>query len=90
MQTKRVELQYIKEFNNYGIPKSVLLELYKEKVLADIRLPDNILKENKNKPLLGLLLAQDISKDGTDYYTISYSYLEAMKNTGANVLFFRL
>ena len=87
MKTKRVELQYLKEFNSYGIPKSVLFELYKDKVLADIRLPENILKEDKNKPLLGFLLGQDMSTDGTDYYTISNSYLESMKNTGSNVRF---
>ena len=87
MKTKRVELQYIKEFNSYGIPKSVLYELYKDKVLADIRLPENILKEDKNKPLLGFLLGQDMSTDGTDYYTISNSYLESMKNTNSNVRF---
>ena len=87
MKTKRVELQYLKEFNSYGIPKSVLYELYKDKVLADIRLPENILKEDKNKPLLGFLLGQDMSTDGTDYYTISNSYLESMKNTNSNVRF---
>ena len=87
MLTKRVELQYIKEFDSYGIPKSVLLELFKEKVLADIRLPDKILKEKENTPLLGFLLGQDMSTDGTDYYTISPTYLEAMKNTGANICF---
>ena len=87
MQTKRVELQYIKEFDSYGVPKSVLFDLNKEKVLADIRLPENVLKEDKNKPLLGFLLGQDMSKDGTDYYTISPSYLESMKNTGSNIRF---
>jgi len=87
MKTKRVELHYIKEFDSYGIAKSVLSELFKEKVLADIRLPEKELKENKNQPLLGFLLGQDMSKDGTDYYTISHSYLESLKNTGANVCF---
>ena len=87
MKTKRVELQYIKEFDSYGIPKTVLLELYTEKVLADIRLPDKILKDKENTPLLGFLLGQDMSTDGTDYYTISPNYLVAMKNTGANICF---
>jgi len=87
MQTKRVELYYIKEFDSYGIPKSVLSELYKENVLADIRLPEKILKEDKNKPLLGFLLGQDMSSDGTDYYTISINYMESMKNTGSNICF---
>lgn len=87
MKTKKVELQYIKEFNSYGIPKSVLLELSKENILADIRLPENILNEKENQPLLGCLLGQDMSTDGTDYYTISLSYIEAVKNTGANVCF---
>ena len=87
MQTKRVELEYIKEFDSYGIPKNVLLELYTEKVLADIRLPDKILKEKENTPFLGSLLGQDMSKDGTDYYTISPSYMVALKSTGPNICF---
>lgn len=87
MKSKKVELHYIKEFDSYGIAKSVLLELYNKNILADIRLPENILNEKENKPLLGVLLGQDMSTDGTDYYTIGNSYIEAVKNTGANICF---
>ena len=47
MKGKRVELQYIKEFNSYGIPKSILEYLYKKKIIADIRPPEKTLKEDK-------------------------------------------
>lgn len=37
--------------------------------------------------MLGFLLHRYISTDGTNYYAISPNYLQAMKNTGANICF---
>lgn len=82
-----VYLQYIEQFDNYGIPKSYILELNQKGIVADIRLPEDVLKTDNNKPWLGFLLGQDTATDGEEYYTISQSYLTALQNTGVNVLF---
>lgn len=87
MKIKRVYLQYIKEFDSYGIPKDVAIDIKQSGAVADIRLPETILMPNKDKPLLGFLFGQDTSDDGIEYYTISQSYLQALLNTGANIRF---
>jgi len=82
-----IYLQYIKEFDCYGMPKSVAMEAKQKGIITDIRLPEIVLSPNKDKPLLGFLFGQDTSADGTEYYTISQSYLQALLNTGANLRF---
>jgi len=87
MNYTKVYVQYIKEFQCYGILKSELYALNQKDIVADICLPQEVLKDQADRPILGFLFGQDTALDGTEYYTISQSYLQALLNTNANIRF---
>lgn len=87
-KTQDLYLQYIPEFDSYGIKKEVVAQLSEKGIVAKILLPKNLQKnDTKQKPTIGFLLGQDKSDNGGEYYTISNSYLQAMLNTGSDIRF---
>ncbi len=87
-KTQDLYLQYIPEFDSYGIKKEVVAQLSEKGIVAKILLPKNLQKnDTKQKPTIGFLLGQDKSDNGGEYYTISNSYLQAILNTGSDIRF---
>lgn len=87
-ETKKIYLQYLPEFDSYGIKKETIAQLSQKDILAEILLPD----EQKHTqdmftPTIGFLLGQDKAENGDEYYTISKNYMQAMINTGAGIQF---
>jgi GMP synthase-like glutamine amidotransferase len=89
IKTKIVYLEYIDEFESYGISKQTIAELKKQNIVADIRLPKGFnAYTSSTAPTLGFLLGQDkssITKE--EFYTISEPYLETTLKTGAKIKF---
>ena len=87
-KVQQLYLQYLPEFDSYGIKKEETIQLNQEGIEAEIFLPKDLQrKTSKQEPTLGFLLGQDKSKNGDEYYTISNSYLQAILNTGSNIRF---
>lgn len=87
-KTKIVYLEYIEEFKSFAISKKEIEELKEAGIVADIRLPRIVTGiQRKEAPTLGFLLGQDTAKNGTEYYSISLNYTQAMLNTGARIRF---
>ena len=88
MQNKKLYLQYLPEFDSYGIKKDTIAQLNQEGYIAEILLPENQKYTRDNSaPTVGFLLGQDKSDNGEEYYTISNNYLQAMLNTGVKIQF---
>ena len=88
LETKKIYLQYLPEFDSYGIKKETIAQLSQKDILAEILLPDQ--QEHTQDmftPTIGFLLGQDTAENGDEYYTISKSYLQAIMNTGAKIRF---
>ena len=88
-KTKIVYLEYIDEFESYGIPKKTIAELKEQNIIADIRLPKGFnAYTSPTAPTLGFLLGQDKSSaTKEEYYTISEPYLTAILNSGSKIRF---
>lgn len=85
---KDVCLEYIEEFDSYGIKQDDILKLNQKGNVARISLPKAMQADcTKDLPTVGFLLGQDKSKNGDEYYTIGKSYLQALLNTGVNIRF---
>lgn len=83
-----VYLEYLPEFDAYGISKKVISQLTKQKEVAQIFLSrEQDYMPDKSAPTIGFLLGQDKSATGEEYYSISKSYLQAIMNTGAKIRF---
>lgn len=83
-----LHLEYIPEFDAYGIKKKIIADLAKKNEIADIILPEELeYTPDKSAPTIGFLLGQDKSATGEEYYSVSKNYLQAMMNTGANIRF---
>ena len=82
-----VYLEYLSEFDAYGIKKSAISEVCAKGIVPEILLPEDLKRKDVGAPTLGFLLGQDKSENGDEYYSISKSYLQAILNTGANVHF---
>ncbi len=81
-------LEYINEFDSYGIKKEIIFDLASKNKVAEILLPENLnYTPLKSAPRIGFLLGQDKSDDGKEYYTISKNYLQAIMNTGVKIRF---
>lgn len=82
-------LQYLSEFDAYGIKKETITQLGSKGIVAKILLPEDLQKKDiqKQKPTIGFLLGEDKSENGEEYYTISKNYLQAILNTHANIRF---
>lgn len=87
-ETKKIYLQYLPEFDSYGIKKETIAQLSQKDIVAEILLPKNLQKNGTmQKPTIGFLLGQDKAENGDEYYTISKNYMQAMINTGAGIQF---
>ena len=100
---QRVYLEYLPEFKSWGIKKEVIAQLKEQGQVAEIVLPkiediakvtdkhpelaDFYYSPKASAPTLGFLLGQDKADDGTEYYSISNEYAQAMANTGAKIRF---
>lgn len=84
---KIIYLEYIEEFDCYGISQEKIAKLKEEGYIADIRLPKDIDKSTNFAPKIGFLLGEDKSKDGNKYYTIGNSYFQTLLNTGGKIRF---
>ena len=83
-----LHLEYIPEFDAYGIKKEIITDLAKKNEIAEIVLPEELeYASDKSAPTIGFLLGQDKSAIGEEYYSVSKSYLQAMMNTGAKIRF---
>ena len=81
-------LEYISEFDAYGIKKKIIADLAKKNEIADIILPEDLeYTPDKSAPTIGFLLGQDKSAAGDEYYSVSKNYLHAVMNTGAKIRF---
>lgn len=88
MSQKEICLEYIEEFDSYGIEKETIARLSQGGDVAKITLPQEDKRKYANDaPTIGFLLGQDKSESGEEYYTISKSYLQALSNTGARLRF---
>lgn len=66
-KTQDLYLQYIPEFDSYGIKKEVVAQLSEKGIVAKILLPKNLQKnDTKQKPTIGFLLGQDKSDNGVN------------------------
>ena len=88
-KTKTVYLEYIDEFQSYGISKKTIQELKEQNIIANIKLPKGFnTYTSSTAPTIGFLLGQDKSKSANEeYYTISEPYLETILATGAQIRF---
>ncbi|MBO5038910.1 MAG: gamma-glutamyl-gamma-aminobutyrate hydrolase family protein [Alphaproteobacteria bacterium] len=87
-KSKKVFLEYIEEFKAFAIAQSELATLKESGTTAEIRLPQSVSgKTDPMAPTLGVLLGQDTAKNGEKYYSIGLNYVQALKNTGANLRF---
>ncbi len=81
-------LQYLPEFDNYGIKKSEI-DFCDE--IPEIRLKESdakaLGKAEKTKATVAFLLGQDKSSDGTEYYTVDKDYLSSVLKSGADIKF---
>ncbi|MBP5161340.1 MAG: gamma-glutamyl-gamma-aminobutyrate hydrolase family protein [Alphaproteobacteria bacterium] len=100
---QRVCLEYLPEFQAWGVKKEVIAKLAAKGQVAEIVFPklEEIEKAKAKYPELkdfnynpkataptaGFLLGQDKADDGTEYYSISNAYAQAMANTGAKIRF---
>ena len=83
-----LHLEYISEFDAYGIKKKIIADLAKKNEIADIILPEGLeYTPDKSAPTIGFLLGQDKSAAGDEYYSVSKNYLHAVMNTGAKIRF---
>ena len=83
-----VYLEYIPEFDAYGIKKEVIERLTQQNEVAEILLPEKLKYDtDQSAPTIGFLLGQDKSETGEEYYSVSKSYLQAIMNTGAKIRF---
>lgn len=83
-----LHLEYISEFDAYGIKKKIIADLAKKNEIADIILPEELeYSPDKSAPTIGFLLGQDKSAAGEEYYSVSKNYLHAVMNTGAKIRF---
>lgn len=83
-----LHLEYISEFDAYGIKKKIIADLAKKNEIADIILPEELeYTPDKSAPTIGFLLGQDKSAAGDEYYSVSKNYLHAVMNTGAKIRF---
>ena len=88
MKTRPVYLEYLSQFNAYGIRKEKIEQLKSQNEVAEILLPEEFQKKcSGNKPVIGFLLGQDKSDNGDEYYSISQSYLRAIQQTDVQIRF---
>ncbi len=81
-------LQYLPEFDNYGIKKSDV-ERCNESPEIFLKEDDaTALGQTKSKKVtVAFLMGQDKSEDGTQYYSVDTDYLKAVLATGAKIKF---
>lgn len=83
-----VYLEYLPEFDAYGIKKEVIERLTQQNEVAEILLPEEFnYKPSASAPTVGFLLGWDTSASGDEYYSVGKSYLQAIMNTGAKIRF---
>ena len=89
MPTKKIYLEYLPEFEAYGITDEKIKELTSQNITPILEFaPTDIQKlspkqqNKKNQPTIGFLLGQDKNN-----YTISLAYAQTMAATGANIRF---
>lgn len=88
MKTHPVYLEYLSEFQAYGIKKEVIEQLTAQNKIAEILLPPELQKnDSSDKPVVGFLLGQDKADNGEEYYSISDNYLKAIEQTGVRIRF---
>lgn len=87
-KTEKVYLEYLPEFEAYGIKKEAIFVLKEKEVIPEILLPENVQKKcSQASPTIGFLLGQDTSETGDEYYTIGKSYLQAISNSDSKIRF---
>ncbi len=81
-------LQYLPEFDNYGIKKADI-EHCQETPEIKLKEKDAVDLGGAEKPkvTVAFLMGQDKSEDGTEYYTVDTDYLKAVLKTGADIKF---
>lgn len=81
-------LQYLPEFDNYGIKKSDI-EHSDDPFEIKLRAKDaeTLGMAQNPKVTVGFLMGQDKSSDGTEYYTVDTDYLKAVLKSGADIKF---
>ena len=83
-----IYLEYLPEFDAYGIQKSVIEQLTQQKIVAEILLPEKVRQDcAQDAPTIGFLLGQDKSENGDEYYSIGENYLKAVLSTDAHIRF---
>ena len=83
-----LHLEYVPEFDSYGIKKEIIAALAKQNEVTEIALPEELnYTPDKSAPTIGFLLGQDKSTTGDEYYSVSKSYLQAMMNTKIKIRF---
>ncbi len=87
-QTKTICLEYLEEFDSYGIAVETIRKLTAEGFVADIRFHGEAYgKTPEGRPLVGFLLGQDKGKNGAEYYTVGGTYAYSIINSGAEIKF---
>lgn len=85
---RTVYLEYLPEFDSYGIKKDTIAKLAEQNEIAEILLPEDLnYKPKTSAPTIGFLLGQDKADSGDEYYSVSKNYLHAIMNTGAKIRF---
>ena len=88
-QQKTVYLQYLPEFDAYGVKKAVIEQLNQDGILPEIVCPQELQKKRRFAvaPTVGFLLGQDKADNGDEYYSVGVNYMHAVLNTGASIRF---
>ena len=88
MKIKSIQLNYIPEFNAFGIADSEIEKLEKENITPIISLADEAYdqlecsKPSPNAPMVAFLLGRE-----KDIYTVDWNYAKAIAQSGVNIRF---
>ena len=89
MKTKHIQLNYLSEFNAFGIPDTEIEKLEKDNITPIITLKDKDYEEkfecskpSPDAPTVAFLLGRE-----KDTYTIDWNYAKAIVQSGVNIRF---
>ena len=89
MKTKHIQLNYLSEFNAFGIPDAEIEKLEKDNITPIITLKDKDYEEkfecskpSPDAPTVAFLLGRE-----KDTYTIDWNYAKAVAQSGVNIRF---
>ena len=93
MKTKNIQLNYLSEFNAFGISDAEIEKLEKGNITPIITFKDEDYAKlgcstpSPNAPTIAFLLGREEKKEEESYYTIDWNYAKAIAQSGVNIRF---